>query len=53
VTSGIFEYRTDRSYRWIWLKSYWVRERLDFVYKNGSSIEYDYAFDIFDMMSKK
>jgi hypothetical protein len=41
--------------RWLWLRSYWVRERtciLTYSRNDAYYVEYDYAFDLFDLLRK-
>ena len=54
-TIGSIEYAKDPVYRWMWFESYWVRERtciLTYSRNDAYYVEYDYAFDLFDLLRK-
>lgn len=53
--AATLSYRKDTVYRWIWLKKYWRRSRLEhtFIDTHGYMVyDEDYAFDLLDIIRK-
>ena len=50
---GKVSYRKDPVYRWVWLRRYWRRSRLQLSYIDCILLcEDDYAFDLTDIVKK-